>query len=469
VTYKSGVCGETLRIVVIGGGFTGAVFVIHAISATARPLDIVVIEPAAALGRGTAYGTSDAAHRINVPLDRMVITQEDPDAATRWFTENGFLPDLESDDGSGLYYIPRQAYGRFMTDALQRSLAAAGDRVRFQHLRGCATSISRATVGWRVSVGEQGDLESDLVVLCFGHATPAAPCPISADIASSAKFVANPWAENALQKIGLADCPLIVGTGLTMADVVLSLHSMGRTGPVTAISRRGLLPRGQGVFSADPDLFQGMPSPQTAMSLLRMLRQRIRTANEDSGWQPIIDALRSQLPDVWNGLPEREQRKVQRFLLAFWDVHRFRIAPQVNNALARLRTDGRLRVQKAGLKSLAYLDGQYEATLRLPGGRIEHRRFDAIILCTGPEKDVRKNPLVAALLAAGQAKLDSVGLGLAVDRASRVLDAAGRVNPGLLAFGPMTRGSFGEMTGAPDIANHIEQVSSALFTVATSV
>jgi uncharacterized NAD(P)/FAD-binding protein YdhS len=28
----------------------------------------------------------------------------------------------------------------------------------------------------------------------------------------------------------------------------------------------------------------------------------------------------------------------------------------------------------------------------------------------------------------------------------------------LLAFGPMTRGSFGEMTGAPDIARHLERV-----------
>jgi glycine/D-amino acid oxidase-like deaminating enzyme len=54
VTYKSGVCGETLRIVVIGGGFTGAVFVIHAISATARPLDIVVIEPAGPRPTGQA-------------------------------------------------------------------------------------------------------------------------------------------------------------------------------------------------------------------------------------------------------------------------------------------------------------------------------------------------------------------------------------------------------------------------------
>lgn len=29
---------------------------------------------------------------------------------------------------------------------------------------------------------------------------------------------------------------------------------------------------------------------------------------------------------------------------------------------------------------------------------------------------------------------------------------------GLFAYGPITRGTFGEMTGAPDIAQHLEQV-----------
>ena len=63
----------TLKVAVIGGGFTGVAFVIHAILAR-RPeldLDVTIVEPAAVLGRGIAYGTSEPLHRINVPSDRM--------------------------------------------------------------------------------------------------------------------------------------------------------------------------------------------------------------------------------------------------------------------------------------------------------------------------------------------------------------------------------------------------------------
>ena len=117
-------------------------------------------------------------------------------------------------------------------------------------------------------------------------------------------------------------------------------------------------------------------------------------------------------------------------------------------------------MERAGLTRLERNRNGLVAILRGPGGREEARVFDAVVLCTGPEKNLRNNPLVAALLGAGLARLDDTGLGLAVDRTSRVLGADGRAAPGLFAFGPMTRGSFGEMTGAPDIARHVERVAA---------
>jgi uncharacterized NAD(P)/FAD-binding protein YdhS len=46
-------------------------------------------------------------------------------------------------------------------------------------------------------------------------------------------------------------------------------------------------------------------------------------------------------------------------------------------------------------------------------------------------------------------------IGLDTDLRSRLRNTDGKVSPGLLAFGPITRGSFGEMTGAPDFARHL--------------
>jgi uncharacterized NAD(P)/FAD-binding protein YdhS len=172
----------------------------------------------------------------------------------------------------------------------------------------------------------------------------------------------------------------------------------------------------------------------------------------------VLDSFRKVLPEIWNGLPPSERRRIARRLLPFWEVHRFRIAPQIAAGLEQARAEGHLCVETAAVTGLTLAeDGRLEAGLRRRGVA-EPRRFDAVVLCTGPERDVSRNPLVAALLADGTARLDAVGLGLAVDRRSRVIDAAGEVRPGLYAFGPMTRGSFGEMTGATDIAHHIESV-----------
>ena len=392
----------------------------------------------------------------------MALFKDDPTQATRWFFERGILPDAASNDGQGQFYVPRQAYGAFVGDTLERSLEGARKRVGLRHLRSVVSRVTHGDCAWRVMTADRDELDADIVAFCFGHAAPASPCPIGVDVAASSKFVPDPWARRALFSIGPTDSVLIVGTGLTMADVVVSLYATGHHGTVTAISRRGLIPRGHGLFATDVDLFQGMPPPTTAMSLLRLLRRRIRESDPALGWQPIIDSLRCQLPTVWNGLPADEQRRVQRRLLPFWDVHRFRIAPQVGAVLARSQTAGSLSIERAGLEALACRQNVYVAAMRRADGKVEERCFDAVVLCTGPDKNVAANPLIAALLTEGAARLDRTGLGLAVDRSSHVVDAEGRPVPGLVAFGPMTRGSFGEMTGAPDIAKHIEQVAGEL-------
>ena len=181
-------------------------------------------------------------------------------------------------------------------------------------------------------------------------------------------------------------------------------------------------------------------------------------ANRPRDWHPVLDGLRAQLHLLWPALPAAEQRRAVRRLLPFWEVHRFRIGPQVQATLSRAIATSQLKVLQAGVTSIAPVNNGLQCQLRLPGGLARQASFERVIFCTGPEKNIMRNPLIGVLLARGTVSLDAVNAGLAVDRQSRVLDANSEVVRGWYAYGPITRGTFGEMTGAPDIAQHVEEL-----------
>lgn len=451
-----------LRFVVVGGGFTGIAFIIHALSHFKGPLAFDVIEPASELGRGHAYGTDDPAHRINVPVGRMSLYPEVRDHATRWLFAKGFLPgDGSSTDALGHHYVARAHYGAYVQDTLKCALADAGPRVRFRHHRSEAKDVVLNNGGWSVVLANGTAVTGDELILSFGHAAPVAPFPISATAAADERLIAHPWRSPTALPLDPSASVLLVGTGLTMADMVETLLARGHQGPITALSRHGLLPRPHGTFREGFQLPQEV-LPATARELLRLVRRSAREASAQAyDWQAAADALRFALPRLWPDLPKGEQRRVIRHLLPFWEVHRFRIAPQVHETLKKAIADRRLVVQKARMLGIDSEDGQLVATLRHKG-KVERRSFGGIVLCIGPDRNLNRRPFTHNLLRSGIACLDDVELGLAVDALGRLIGRNGRANPAMRALGPLTRGTFGEMTGAPDIIRHVVRVAETM-------
>ena len=450
------------RLAVLGGGLTGAALAIHAIRSSQGRLAIDVVEPAAELGRGIAYGTTDPVHRINVPSRRMSLFGDDPEHLTRWLFAHGILPDPASTDDRGNHYVGRAAFGSYVGDVRAETVAAAAPRLAFQHHRARTIAVTSAGSGWAVGLSDGRSLEVDGVALCCGLAAPVLPCRVTDAALRHPGFVRNPWIGDAFATVGMGDAVLLVGTGLTMADAVASLARIGHRGPVTAISRPGLLARPQALFLDGFDAYADAPRPTTALGLLQLVRRRVRDREAEVGWQPVVDALRLRLFPIWTGLPPEEKRRVVRRLLPVWQVHRFRTEPQPPELLQLQHRDGRLTVERAGLVGLDAEEGRLVATLRRPGGTTERRAFDAVVLCTGPGNPLDTDPLVGDLLAAGLVRPDAVGLGLAVDAESRLCDRHGGLHATFRAFGPVTRGSLGEMTGAPDIVRHIERIAPGL-------
>jgi uncharacterized NAD(P)/FAD-binding protein YdhS len=200
------------------------------------------------------------------------------------------------------------------------------------------------------------------------------------------------------------------------------------------------------------------------------VRAAIREAEgEGRSWHAVIDQVRAQGQDLWRAMPINERRRVVRHLRPFWDVHRFRVAPQVEAVSEEAISAGRLEVLAASVASVKVKDGMIGCKLRLSrSGKSLDRQFDAVVVTTGPGHRgiLDSQSWIGALADAGYLAIDDAGLGLACNTASLALGADGKAAPSLFISGPLARGTFGELMGLPEVVEHAvfvaDQVASAV-------
>jgi len=459
VVTAGGASGAGARVVIVGGGFTGAAVAFH-LAARAPGTTIRVVEPRSALGAGLAYSTRDPAHRINVPAARMSLVPDDGDHFARWLDASGILasdPEARLPDGRA---FPRRAvFGRYVGEHLAGPLATGA----VEHVRDAALSVGRTPDGFAVALASGRTIDADLVVVATSHPPPQVPDGLAAALAGHPGLIGDPWVDDMAEAVGPRERVLVVGTGLTMADVVASLDRRGHVGPITAVSRRGQ--RSQGHASAPVEPFGTFGAEPTAVALLAHLRRTLaEAAGRGLPWQSVLDALRAQGAAVWRAMPDEERRRLLRHLRPYWDTHRFRIAPQVEAVLRRREREGTLTIAAARVDAARPSGRAIAVSLRARGARRPvEALFDRVVVTTGPAhgRIFETSPFLGSLRDAGLATADPFGLGIAVDRESRPLDRLGRPVAGVLVAGPLARGTFGELMGLPEVAEHAVAVAGA--------
>lgn len=75
---------EPLRVVIVGGGFSGAVVALHLLKqGHAAAFTLYIVEPRQALGGGIAYGDARETDLVNVPAASLAIETAAPDGFVR--------------------------------------------------------------------------------------------------------------------------------------------------------------------------------------------------------------------------------------------------------------------------------------------------------------------------------------------------------------------------------------------------
>ncbi|MGX5806187.1 FAD/NAD(P)-binding protein [Bradyrhizobium sp. Arg314] len=448
------------HVVILGGGFTGAAVAWHLARLSARP-SITVIEPRPFLGGGLAYSSEERSHRVNVPASRMSLVPDEPEHFSSWLSHDGEAErDPDAVWRNGDVFPRRRVFGRYVAENLAPYIETGAIR----HVRDHAGDVTRDGDGWIVTASGQS-IAADVVVLAMTHPSPDIPAALK-PLADASAFVADVYAPEALGAIDPDASVLIVGSGLTSADTVAELDRRGHRGRILAVSRHGLRSRGHPALRGQPfGDFAATPAA-TALGLLERVRSTLAAADaEGVYWQSVFDQLRLQGPVLWSALTSGERTRLVHRLRVFWDVHRFRIAPQVETVLERRRAEGTFDNIAASLVDSHRAGDRLAVSLRRRGRKqIETLHFDTVINTTGPAHGnaVRTNPVLRSLADAGLIRIDRHGLGIETGLDSRAIGPDNNPLRGLFVAGPLARGTFGELMGLPEVARHAQAVASEI-------
>jgi uncharacterized NAD(P)/FAD-binding protein YdhS len=390
------------------------------------------------MGRGVAYSTTEGVHLLNVCAEGMSAWAHDPDHFANWFGSAGSYAEG---------FAPRRLFAKYLGEILEEAVSSGCTEL----VEATVVSGTRDAQGWRIGFEDGSSIHADAAVLATGNQEPDA---LRAFENVGPAFIRNPWgadAREAVQELAASDgTALIVGTGLTMVDLVLSLDAAGHNGRIVALSRRGLAPRGHVENDA-----AAIESDEVPHGSVRALSRWLRQRGARVGWRSAIDSLRPHSHLLWQSLDGDQQRRFLRHARPWWDVHRHRIAPEVADTIVRLVGEGRLEIVAGRITSVRQNGDGLDVDFRRRGAETGQNETVAYAFnCTGPLHSMArtKDRLLRSLLDGGEIRPDHLGIGLEVDGTCRAGEH-------LWAMGPLTKGRYWEIIAVPDIRDQAAEVA----------
>ncbi|MGV6394834.1 FAD/NAD(P)-binding protein [Pseudomonas caspiana] len=465
---------QNANILIVGGGLSGSMLAVQLLRLPGARR-ILIIEPRAELGRGEAYSATELGHTLNGNAARMSVDPDNADDLTEWLTDfiaaGGWPEAHEQDVPVAELFPPRGLFGVYVQQRLAEARATGATRGSSAvHVRGEVVDLQVNDAGVNIKLNDGQILQGRCAVLATGmYAASRTPQRQSSGLNAAA---VDPWNVAAMRELDPQARVLIIGSGLTMVDAVVSLQQAGHRGPVDIFSRHGLLPHVRRQPPAWPDFLGEDHSIRSTRQLLRAVREQCQLANERGiDWQAPLDTVRVNIGRLWNQASDVQRRQFVRHVRPWWESHHHRSPPLSAALLARLIEERRVTIHSASLQSFETLpSGQLQIRIRRRGKTLSTTVVgDALINSTGIEYDWRRvdRPLPKQLLERGLIQPGPLALGIAADPGGAVLDAQGQVSDRLFAMGPPLRGMWWESTAVTDVALQAKALAMRLASVST--
>ncbi|AZD29203.1 FAD/NAD(P)-binding protein [Pseudomonas chlororaphis] len=460
-------------VLIVGGGLSGALLAAQLLRLPGRR-QVRVIEPRSELGRGEAYSAVELGHTLNGNAARMSVDPDNADDLTQWlgdYIAAGGWPESDRQPVPvGELFAPRGIFGLYVQQRLAEAQAiGALQGSTVAHVRAEAVDLQADAEGAWLTLDDGQRLRGAFAVLATGM-FPAARTPQTESSGLNAAAL-DPWDVSAMRRLDPQARVLIIGSGLTMVDAVVSLEQAGHRGPIEVFSRHGLLPHVRRQPPAWADFLAEDPGIRTPRQLVRELRRQCRQALADGvDWQAPLDTVRAHIGRLWSQATDGQRRQFVRHVRPWWESHHHRSPPLSAELVARLHGEGRLRIHAASFKGLEpSADGRLAIGIRRRGEtQTTWIAGDALINSSGIEYDWRRvaRPLPQQLLARGLIQPGPLALGIRADAGGAVVDAQGQVASRLFAMGPPLRGMWWESTAVTDVASQAKALAARLVALA---
>lgn len=457
------------HVVIIGGGFSGTMTAVNLARLAEVPLRVTVVNHRYPHGRGIAYSTRQPEHLLNVAARNMSALPDHPNHFVNWLhtrSEFADTPDAELRE----MFIPRRIYGDYLRalafDATERADLRSPVLVTFHDAE--AVGIEQADTGAQVQLAGGETLLADKVVLATGNETPAT-LPGAELLGTHPAYCANPWTNWIDRLPPSSENIVLLGTGLTAVDAMITLLTLDWRGTIHAISRNGWMPQSHFRGKDYPDF----PPPNVDLAqlgldaLVRLIEEHCaRLRAENANPAIVVDRMRPHTQRVWQALSLAERHEFLRRHAARWNVIRHRIAPSIHGALGAALEAGRLKLTSGGIARLEARGTHVRVHLASSAARADPPPIDgALVLnCTGPDTRFSATPsrLLRDLLARGLAQPDAMDMGIRVEPDFAVVDRAGRRSRLLFALGPLLRGTLWESVAVPELRGQALRVAETL-------
>jgi uncharacterized NAD(P)/FAD-binding protein YdhS len=441
---------QVKRLVIIGAGFSGAVTAIEFLRRAPKGSQLTIVNRSGKMARGLAYGTNSSDHLLNVPAGNMSALVDEPNS----FLD--FCRKLDPEVHSGSF-VSRKTYGVYLSELLSRSEAESG--VQCSRITGEVLSIHSADNGAVIELNTGKQICADHVVLAFGNFAPARPRVLQA-LDNCPAYVPDPWSASALSVQLEKPRILLIGSGLTALDMLISMRQIYPDAQVTMVSRRGLMPASHRDRLPAPGFSTSicddlLAVPASISSYMKLVRKEVARSPEH--WREVVAALRPITSQLWERLSNEERRRFLRHVQPHWDVHRHRVAPQTFRILQDALAASQVRLVAGRVVSVAVEGDCVSVRLKARGTeQVVDGQFDQIINCTGPCTDISRisDALISYLLNEAIVCADDLNLGIKVDKNHAVIEPTGRSLSWLSYVGPMLKARLWEATAVPELRQH---------------